>query len=256
MSVIVERRGHVGLILLDEPSSHHALSRSLVSAVRKALNDEQIRTARALVISSTGPGFCAGANIGDLLDGWMTRPDAGDDPVRLFQALAQDTRATIAAVDGAAIGGGFELMLSCDLTVASTRAWFSLPELGHGVIPNTALMRLQQMIGLRGLYQLMMTGQKLDAHKAGEIGLVNRLCEPGQAIDVAIMMADEIGTRVAPGALAAAKRLAMGYAKSDWVQVQRSLQDLPEAQWREGLGAFLEKRKPDYDVFWSDHPET
>ncbi|AWB35253.1 enoyl-CoA hydratase/isomerase family protein [Orrella marina] len=253
MSAIVERRGHVGLVLLDEPSSHHALSRSLVSALLKALDDEQIRTARAVVISSTGPSFCAGANIGDLLEGWMVTPDASDDPVRLFRSLAEDPRPTIAAVDGAAIGGGFELMLSCDLAVASSKAWFALPELAHGVIPNTALMRVQQMIGLRGLYQLMMTGQKLDAQKACDMGLVSSLCEPGRAVDMAVTMADEISSRVAPGALAAAKRLAMRYAKSDWGQVQESLQDLPEAQWREGLTAFLEKRKPDYDAFWSDY---
>lgn len=256
MSVVIERQDHVGVIWLDEPDSHHALSRSLVAAVLQALAHEQIRTARALVIASKGPSFCAGANIGDLLDGWMLSPDASDDPVRLFQALAGDPRPTIAAVDGAAIGGGFELMLSCDLAVASDRAWFALPELAHGVIPNTALMRLQQMIGLRGLYHLMMTGERLNAQKAHELGLVNILTQPGIVVQEAIGLATTITRRVAPGALATAKQLAMEYAKSDWGKARRSLQALPQAEWREGLTAFLDKRKPDYDAFWPEHPAS
>lgn len=255
MSVRIERRGHVGVLLLDEAPTHHALSRSLVRACLEALQDDALQSARAIVVSSTGPSFCAGANIEDLLNGWMTQPEAPDNPVCLFRALAQDPRPTLAAVEGAAIGGGFELMLSCDLAVASSKAWFALPELAHGVIPNTALLRLTQMIGLRGLYQIMMTGERLSATRASEIGLVSQLCEPGCALDRAVDLAQAIVSRVAPGALAAAKHLAMQYAQSDWDQVQSSLAKLPADQWREGLTAFTEKRQPDYAVFWPQHPE-
>ena len=252
MPVRIERRNHVGLILLDEPQTHHALSRSLVADVLDALAHESIVQARAIVISSTGPSFCAGANISDLLDGWMSTRDAPDDPVRVFRALAHDPRPTIAAVDGAAIGGGFELMLSCDLTVASARSWFALPELAHGVIPNTALMRLQQMIGLRGLYQLMMTGQRLSAERALSMGLVSNICDPGQAVQAAVDMASEIVDRVSPGALALAKRTAMQYANTDWQQVQASLLDAPKREWQEGLTAFTQGRRPDYSEFWDE----
>lgn len=250
MPVRIERRGHVGLILLDEPQTHHALSRSLVAGVLDALAHEDIVKARAIVISSTGPSFCAGANINDLLDGWMSTPDAPDDPVLMFRALAQDPRPTIAAVDGAALGGGFELMLSCDLAVASARSWFALPELAHGVIPNTALMRLQQMIGLRGLYQLMMTGERVSAERALSLGLVSNLCDNGRAVDTAIQMADDIVQRVSPGALALAKRTAMQYASTDWQRVQQSLLEAPRREWQEGLTAFTQKRSPDYSEFW------
>ena len=250
MPVQIERRNHVGLILLDEPQTHHALSRSLVSDVLDALAHESIVQARAIVISSTGPSFCAGANINDLLGGWMSTPDAPDDPVRMFRTLAQDPRPTIAAVDGAAIGGGFELMLSCDLAVASARSWFSLPELAHGVIPNTALMRLQQMIGLRGLYQLMMTGERLTSDRALSLGLVSSVCDPGRAVETAVQMAGEIVDRVSPGALALAKRTAMQYANTDWQRVQASLLDAPKREWQEGLTAFTQTRRPDYSEFW------
>lgn len=252
MGVQVELRGHVGLVQLDEPRTHHALSRSLVRGVLEALQGDIIAQARAIVISSTGPAFCAGANISDLLDGWMSTPDTADDPVRMFQALAEDPRPTVAAVDGMAIGGGFELMLSCDLAVAARHAWFSLPELSHGVIPNTALMRLQQMIGLRGLNGLMMTAQRLDAERALTLGLVNSVCEPGQAIDVAVSLANDIVERVSPGALAVAKRVTHQYNQTDWQQVRQSLAQVPSEQWQEGLKAFTEKRKPDYDRFWPE----
>jgi len=254
MAVVTKRVGDVGVILLDKPQSHHALSRQIVSAALDALASPEIRSARALVVSSTGPNFCAGANVGDLLDGWMQESGSDTDPVRLFQTLAEDPRPSVAAVEGAAVGGGFELMLSCDLAVAAENAWFSLPELGLGVIPNTAIMRLQQMAGLRTLNEMMMTAHRLDANRAYTLGIVNRLCQPGHALSTAIDVAQSVASRVAPGALAVAKRYAQSFATTDWKTVQQSLADVPKEQWQEGLGAFLEKRKPSFDAFWQTSP--
>ncbi len=167
MSSIVTRiEKDVAVLLLNEPKTHHALSRSLVLGLHQALDASDVQKARAIVIASTGPNFCAGANISDLLDGWMDGHEPESDPVGLFSRIANDPRPTIAAVGGGALGGGFELMLSCDLAVASPDAWFSLPELGHGVIPNTALMRLQQMIGLRQTMYLVMTGKRISSASA------------------------------------------------------------------------------------------
>lgn len=248
MSVVTEIQGHVAVLLLNEPQTRHALSRSLVIALHEAMDSRDVRGARAIVIGSTGPLFCAGANINDLLNGWMQSSEPQTDPVRFFERLANDPRPTIAAVGGGALGGGFELMLSCDLAVASPESWFCLPELGHGVIPNTGLMRLQQMVGLRRMMQFVMTGERIDSQQALQWGLVNAV--DGDPIACSVKMAQSIVTRIAPGALAVAKDFAHQHASSNWQAVQRSLSEVPESEWREGLVAFTQKRSPQYDEHW------
>lgn len=248
MSVVTEIRGHVAVLLLDEPQTRHALSRRLITALHQAMDSDDVQSARAIVIGSTGPLFCAGANINDLLDGWMQATEPQTDPVRFFERIASDPRPTVAAVGGGALGGGFELMLSCDLAVASADAWFCLPELGHGVIPNTGLMRLQQMVGLRRMMHLMMTGQRVGSQDALQWGLVNAVVN--DPVASAVELAQAITTRVAPGALAVAKQYAHQHATSNWQSVHQSLVEVPESDWREGLAAFTQKRAPQYDKQW------
>lgn len=248
MAVVTQIRGHVAVLLLNEPQTRHALSRSLVMDLHHALDSSDVRVARAIVIGSTGPLFCAGANINDLLDGWMQAPEPHTDPVRFFERVAFDPRPTIAAVGGGALGGGFELMLSCDLAVASPEAWFCLPELGHGVIPNTGLMRLQQMVGLRRMMQLVMTGERIGSEQALQWGLLNAV--QNDPVACAVKMAQSIVSRVAPGALTVAKDYAHQHATSDWQAVHRSLTEVPESEWREGLAAFTQKRSAQYDECW------
>lgn len=252
MSVIVEVRGSVAVLLLNEPKTRHALSKTLIAGLHQAMDEERVRRARAIVIGSTGPFFSAGANIHDLLNGWLRDPQPDTDPVRFFERLACDPRLTIAAVGGGALGGGFELTLSCDLAVASEDGWFCMPELAHGVIPNTALMRLQQMIGLRRMMQYVLTGHRINSQQAFDWGLINELA--GDPIEAAVTLAGEIVARAAPGALSVAKSYAHRHAVTHWSDVHQSLLDIPEREWSEGLNAFTQKRAASYDSFWgSDH---
>lgn len=253
MPVLVRREGAVGLLLLDEPKTRHALSKTAVAQALAALDSAPLVSARAIVVGSTGPYFCAGANIHDLLDGWMDGSHPESDPGRLFERLASDPRPVIAAVEGGALGGGFELMLSCDLAVAGADAWFCLPEIQHGVIPNTALMRLQQMVGLRRLLYLAMTSDKIDAQTAMTLGLINQAVPAGQALTAAVTLAERIVAKAAPGALALAKRVAHQHAQTDWSRVDASLRAVPAGEWDEGLKAFTERRSPNYDPFWGQH---
>jgi enoyl-CoA hydratase len=254
MSVEIQIQGHVAVLLLDEPQRRNALSRALVSDLHRAMDEPAVRGARAIVFSSTGPFFSAGANIHDLLDGWMVDVESDDHPVKFFERLSNDPRLVVAAVDGPALGGGFELMLSSDLAVASPDAWFCLPELEHGVIPNTALMRMQQIIGLRRALYYTTTGERVDSQMALHLGLVNQIAH--NARNAAILLAQKITSRVAPSALAVAKANAHHHAQNTWFKVRQSLLEVSESQWREGLSAFIEKRAPNYDIFWSDQPDV
>lgn len=250
MSVTIEQRGFVGVIWLDEPQTRHALSITLVQSMLSAFDNEAIQASRAIVIASSRPYFCAGANIDDLRNYWMQGNAPETEPGRLFERLASDTRPVIAAVDGGAIGGGFELMLSCDLAVAGQDAWFCLPELQHGVIPNTALQRLQQMVGLRTMLFHAFTGDKLSAQQALAMGAVNEVVSAGQAVTAAAALAQRIVERAAPEALAVAKRYAQRYAQTDWLSVDHSLRELPADEWQEGLTAFTERRQADFNEHW------
>ena len=216
------------------------------------LERSRVEKARAVLIAANGPVFCAGANIDNLKDGWMSGVDDPTDPALLFRALAEYPRPTIAAVQGGALGGGFELTLSCDLVVMGMEAYFTLPELGHGVIPNTALARLQPVVGTRRALELILTRRRLNGPEALEWGLANRLVPAVDVLPVASELALSIVHSAPPDAIRAAKRNLAGYHETDWMRVVSSPQDVPPAEWREGLRAFDERRKPSYDKFWQD----
>ena len=252
MGARFELRGTVGLLTLAEPERRNALSTSLVEGALAALASPEARRARALVVAGEGRAFCAGANIGDLLGaGWMTGAPTGPTPMDLFQAIDADRRVTIAATHGLVLGGGCELTLCCDLVVAAEDTSFALPELGLGVMPNTGLARLVQLVGRRRAMDVILTRRRVEALEASTLGLVSRIVPVGEQVESAIALARNVTDEVPPGALAAVKAAARRAAPLDWNFVRAILGDIPEAEWREGLGSFAERRKPDFSRFWN-----
>jgi enoyl-CoA hydratase/carnithine racemase len=248
--------GDIGVLTLASPERRNALSSELVASALDILAGSEAAKARALVITGAGSAFCAGADIGDLLNaGWLGTTPKPPTPIELFEAIARDPRIFVGAVNGLAFGGGFELMLTCDLAVASQGALFCLPELEHGVIPNSGLARLPQLVGQRIAFEMIATGRKISAHEAAERGLVNLVVPPKLLLEAAIGLAKAIIRRAPPGALAAAKSGIRRHAPVDWDEIRTSLQRLPSAEWEEGLNAFLERRRPDYEPFWRDYAQ-
>jgi enoyl-CoA hydratase/carnithine racemase len=245
-----ERRGAIALVTLNDSGRRNALSRQMVRELSGALDMASNEGVRAVVIAATGPAFCAGANIDDLRDGWMECPDPSEDPAALFQRIAEFARPVVAAVHGAALGGGMELTLACDLVVAATTAWFAMPELGHGVIPNTGLALLSRVVGIRRASELILTRRRVSADEALRIGLVNQALPVEEVLDGALSLAEQIVSSAPPGALKAAKWNLHGHAAIDWSRVLRSPLDVPKEEWQEGLDAFTQKRAPQYGRFW------
>jgi enoyl-CoA hydratase len=253
MAVSYERREHIAVFWLDDPKRRNALSRAIVTGMRAALQASRDDNARAIVIAARGSMFCAGANIDDLRDGWMDGSEPDSDPVRLFQALTEEPRVVIAAVHGGALGGGFELSLCCDLVVAGPDTYFCLPELGVGVIPNTAAARLQMLVGARRALELILTRRRLTAEEASDMGLVNRRASSSDAVvPEAVALAASIVSHAPPGAIAAAKLAHYQHTRTDWGKVASSLHDVPREEWQEGLDAFTQKRAADFARFWVD----
>jgi enoyl-CoA hydratase/carnithine racemase len=253
MLVTLERRGDVGVILLNDAARRNALSVKIVTDILDALTESRKAGMRAVVIASSQPAFCAGADIREMLEvGWLEAKggDAGAtlSPPDLFQALEAETRPVIAAVDGLALGGGVELVLSCDLALAGAKARFALPEIGLGVIPSTAIARLPELVGSRVALELMLTRRRIDAAEALRIGLINQVVEDEAVLGRAVALAESIVEGAPPDAVAAVKR-GVGRGR-DWNAIHTLLATMARAEWEEGLSAFLDKRKPDYARFW------
>ena len=193
--VVVERRGDAVLVGFNRPEKRNAIDIATTEAVHQVLTD-YARERCILVLHSTTPGmFVAGADIGELLE-----RDADDAlvgiNVRLFERLEAHRWPTIAVVDGAALGGGCELAMACDLRVASTRARFAQPELNLGILAGAGgNWRLPQLVGMAQARRMLYLGETLDAAAALAAGLVDAVHEPEAVLDAALDMVATIGGR-------------------------------------------------------------
>lgn len=191
----VEWQGHALLIGLDRPHKRNALDERTVEAFHEVLAQAS-REPCVVIVHSTTPGvFAAGADIAEL------RERAADDALRainagLFARLAAHRWPTIAVVDGAALGGGCELALACDLRLASPRAVFGQPELSLGILAGAgANARLPQLVGLAQARRMLYLGEQLDAEQALQAGLVDAVHQPADVLPAALAMAGQIARR-------------------------------------------------------------
>jgi enoyl-CoA hydratase len=234
------------VITLDRPAKRNAVDGATSRALAAALDELDADPGLAVgVLTGSGGTFCAGMDLAAFLDG-----DAPEVPGRGFGGLTQAPPATplIAAVEGFALAGGCELALACDLVVAARDAVFGLPEVGLGLIAGSGgLLRLPHRVPRAVATELALTGDRFGAADAHRWGLVNRLVDPGAALDAAVELAGRIA-RNAPLALQATKRL-LGAAdlpaEQAWARQQTELDAVKAtADAREGARAFAEKRAP------------
>jgi enoyl-CoA hydratase/carnithine racemase len=207
--------------------------------------DDELRIG---VIHGAGGAFCAGMDLKAFVSG--ERPWVGD---RGFAGITQraSEKPLIAAVEGFALAGGFEIALSCDLVVAAKGARFGIPEAKVGLVAAAGgLIRLPKRIPYHLAMELALTGDPIDAERAAEVGIVNRLAEPGEALDVAQELARRI-TRNAPLSLIASKKVIQ--RTDDWTEAEAwakageiggAVFGSEDAQ--EGAKAFAEKREPQW----------
>lgn len=247
--VLYETRGAVAVLTLNRPEQRNSVDAALAGALRNAMDrfaaDPAIRVG---VVTGAGPVFCAGMDLKAFLNG------EGDDI--LFGANrfagfvdAPRTKPLIAAVNGPALAGGFEIALACDLIVAAETASFGLPEVGVGIFACAGgPFRLARRIPPAKALEVALTGDRLSAQEAAELGLVNRLVPAGEALDAALVLADRIA-RNAP--LGVAATLAVGRAAAAlgeaefWALSDRLWPDVAASQDAvEGPRAFAEKRRP------------
>ena len=246
-SVNYETHGRVAILTLDEPKKLNALTagirEGILAGLKKADDDDDIRV--AVITGSGEKAFCAGADIGSMTLDPETARAFLIEALDVLQAPERTRKPVIAAVNGIAYGGGFELSIACDFIFASDRARFAVPEIKLGLLPGFAIVRLQDIIGRAKAKELSILGDPISAEEACRLGLVLRVVAHEQVLAEALAFADRIAEK---------PRLAVRMAKSFYNrglggdEMRHAIDGFPilftHEDAREGISAFREKREP------------
>lgn len=245
--VLIERRGPVHVITLNRPQARNAVDRRTALLLERAIDAfETDETARVAVLTGAGGAFCAGMDLKAAARGEFPFSERRG-PLGLTQT--PPAKPLIAAVEGPALAGGFELALAADLIVASSASQFGLPEPKRGLVAAAGgAMRVAQRLPRAVALELVMTGEPLGAARCAELGLVNRVVEPGTALSVALELAHTIAAN-APLSVALGKQIVDRSA--DWTSAEAFTRQseiarpaLTSQDATEGMRAFVEHRAP------------
>ncbi len=249
--ILTETRGRVGLITLNRPQVMNALNHQLMCEVMDALEafdkDDKIG---AMVITGNERAFAAGADIKELAD-QSAQQKKENDHIAAFSRIMNIRKPVIAAVSGYALGGGCELAMSCDMIVASESAKFGQPEITIGVIPGAGgTQRLTRVVGKAIAMEMILNNRTLSAQEAYEFGLVNRVVPIDQSLNEALKLAEEIASRAPIAVRSAKKMINLAYELSLRDALREEKQEFYNLfatdDQKEGMKAFVEKRKPNW----------
>ncbi|WP_206460004.1 enoyl-CoA hydratase-related protein [Anaerovorax sp. IOR16] len=254
MSVVVtEKKDKVAIIKINRPEAMNSLNGEVLQAISDAVDaaasDVEVEV---LLFTGEGKAFVAGADIAAMS---VMDEKAGNEfgtfGSAVFRKIETLEKPSIAAINGFALGGGCELSMSCDMRIASEKAKFGQPEVGLGITPGySGTQRLPRIVGKAKAMELILTGDIITAQQAAEIGLVNKVVSPETLMDEAMALAAKI-TKNAPFAVRASKKaIQMGVElpMSEAIALETELfgQCFATEDQKEGMGAFLEKRKAEF----------
>ena len=244
--LIRERRGNVLVARLNRPEARNALNGPLLTGLREAIEEAEADPAiRAMVLTGTGDrAFSAGMDLRGFASGESGFDRAAIDTLqRLLQGQVRVP--VVGAANASALAGGFELLLGCDVIVASSEAKFGLPEVKRGLFPAGNGIFLGTRIPLAIALELTLIGDSIDAVRAHQLGLVNQVVAPEKVMDAALALAQRIAAN-GPLAVAAIREL-VRLAPADFARAETRVRELQPQIFgsedaREGALAFVEKR--------------
>jgi enoyl-CoA hydratase len=246
-AVLTEADGPVAVVTINRPAARNAVNEAVASGMAATLDDLETQTdIRVIVLTGAGGTFCAGMDLKGFLTG--ENPLAGG---RGFGGIVERPpgKPVIAAVEGYALAGGFEIALACDLIVASEEAMFGLPEVTRGLVAAAGgLLRLPRRVPYHLAMEIALTGERVGAARLQQAGLISQMVPAGQALDQARQLAARIAAN-APLALELTKRIVVESA--DWPSAEAFARQndilapvFSSADAVEGATAFAEKRAP------------
>lgn len=246
-----ETEGHVGIITINRPDARNAVNGDVARGIEEAIDKIEADDSLWLgILTGVPPVFSAGADLKEINAG-----RAGDLQTQRggFAGITRRERSKpmIAAVDGPALAGGTEITLACDLIVASTTARFGIPEVKRCLVAaGGGLFRLPRKLPFNIAMELTLTGDPIEAERAYHFGLVNVLCEPGEALAKAKELAGRIEAN-APVAVRESRRVVYAAMTEDedtgWrLSGEAMMKAMSSEDMKEGLTAFIEKRPPNW----------
>ena len=251
--ILTERTGRVGIVTLNRPKQLNALNDAVMDALGAALlvfdADDDIGV---IIITGSAKAFAAGADIA-AMSGWTYSDVTNMDFItRNWETIRRIRKPVIAAVAGFAMGGGCELALSCDIVVAGRSAKFGLPEIKLALLPGAGgTQRLPRAIGKAKAMDMCLSARQLDADEADRYGLVSRVVDDAQLMDETLKLAASIASYSTPALVVLKESVNRAYEAplSEGILFERRQLHARFASddAHEGMKAFLEKRKPEFD---------
>lgn len=249
--VLVEKQSpQISVVTLNRPERRNALTIELMTelteAIEKAAADE---IQRVLILRGAGSAFCTGLDLNEAAE--MRKAHASAEMVaKTLVTLSQTRLITIAMVHGAAVAGGAGIMSACDFVIAAERTKIGYPEVRRGLVAGLVMTFLRRQLRERDLRELLLTSELIDAKRAQEIGLVNRVVPPNELENAAQKIAVAI-LQGAPGAIANSKRLieelwSSSVAEDVALALRHHMEARESDEAKEGIAAFLEKRPPNW----------
>jgi enoyl-CoA hydratase len=256
MSVLErDRRGAVEVLTLNRPDRRNALNTELRTSLADAFAEiEKDDTVHVIVLTGAGDrAFCAGMDLKEFADGEGAgndpMPDDDADPSVLQTVSWNYSKPIVAALNGAAVGGGFEIMLACDLVVAAEHVLFGVTEVKRGLMPAGGGTLLATRIPLAVALEITLTGETFDANRALELGLINRVVPTGHEVEEAVALAELVAAN-GPLAVQTVKRLVRRTSthggNAGWPSMSEIGAVFGSEDAREGAQAFAEKRAPQF----------
>jgi enoyl-CoA hydratase len=253
-----ERRGGVEILTLNRPEKRNALNKELLDALATAMAEiEADDDVRVVVLTGAGDrAFSAGMDLAEFASGEgggqrvAERSDDDDFDVSRNQIISWEyPKPIVAALNGACVAGGFEVMLCCDLVVAAEHVVFGLAEVKRGLVPGGGGTLLATRIPMAVALEITLTGDTIDCHRALELGLINRVVAKGTEVDEAVALAQKVAEN-GPLALRLVKKLVRNGATKGgdtaWPPPKELSAVFASEDAREGALAFMEKRAPQF----------
>lgn len=252
-ALIYQKQDNVATVTLNRPAKKNALNKKLLAELQTAISEaDKDREVKVLIVTGAGDAFCAGDDLSEsdfssafALRNSLTRVQA------LLAELEEMGKPTIAAINGLALGGGCEMALACDIRIASSKAVMGVPEIKIGLMPGAGgTQRLPRLVGISKALEMIFSGDPVSAEEAYRIGLVSKVAAPDKLMAEARLLASRFVDKPSQ-ALRMVKEVVKTGANMDLRSALRfelesvSLLSVTE-DWKEGIKAFLEKRKPDF----------